>query len=262
MMPRACFTLAVCAAGMLAQAPPWKMVWHDEFSDSRLDPSKWVCMVGSPGANSELEYYTDRPQNLYLEGGMLVIKALQEKYRGSDGVERRFTSARIDTRGMFSQAYGKFEARIRLPRGQGMWPAFWMMGEANTRWPDRGEIDIMENIGREPSTVHGTVHGPGYSGSKGIGAPFMLPAGQRFSDDFHVFAAEWEPKEIRWYVDGKRFQSICPADLPAGARWVYDHPFFLLLNLAVGGTWPGDPDATTSFPQSMVVDYVRVYQRQ
>jgi beta-glucanase (GH16 family) len=120
----------------------------------------------------------------------------------------------------------------------------------------------MENIGREPSTVHGTIHGPGYSGSKGIGAPFILPPGQRFFDDFHVYAVEWEPNAIRWYVDGTMYQSVGPSDLPAGAKWVYDHPFHLLLNLAVGGNWPGDPDATTLFPQTMVVDYVRVYRRE
>lgn len=239
------------------------MVWHDEFEGDRLDSSKWVPVVGGDGfGNKELEYYTDRPRNLYLEGGVLAIRAIQEHYRGADGVEREFTSARIHTRGKFSQAYGRFEARIKLPYGQGIWPAFWMMGEGTAKWPDRGEIDIMENIGREPSTVHGTIHGPGYSGSKGIGAPFVLPPGQRFSDDFHVYAVEWEPNAIRWYVDGTMYQSVGPSDLPAGAKWVYDHPFHLLLNLAVGGNWPGDPDATTLFPQTMVVDYVRVYRRE
>ena len=263
MIPRACFALVICAAGGFAQTTAWKMVWHDEFDGSRLDSSKWVYVVGGDGfGNKELEYYTGRPQNLYLESGMLAIRAVQEDYRGADGVERGFTSARIHTLGKFSQAYGKFEARIKVPYGQGVWPAFWMMGEGAARWPDRGEIDIMENIGREPSTVHGTIHGPGYSGSKGIGAPFVLPPGQRFSDDFHIYAVEWEPNAIRWYVDGKQYQSVSPANLPAGTKWVYDHPFYLLLNLAVGGNWPGDPDATTSFPQMMVVDYVRVYQRE
>ena len=120
----------------------------------------------------------------------------------------------------------------------------------------------MENIGREPSTVHGTIHGPGYSGGHGIGAPFALPAGERFSDDFHVYAVEWEPNAIRWYVDGKQYHQVTPASLPAGTKWVYDHPFYILLNLAVGGQWPGNPDATSTYPQTMLVDYVRVYQRQ
>jgi beta-glucanase (GH16 family) len=126
-------------------------------------------------------------------------------------------------------------------------------------WPNCGEIDIMENIGREPSTVHGTIHGPGYSGANGIGAADNLPVGA-FSDDFHVFAIEWEPTAIRWYVDGSLYQTRTPTDLPTGAAWVFDHPFFMLLNVAVGGYWPGNPDATTVFPQRMYVDYVRVYR--
>jgi beta-glucanase (GH16 family) len=119
----------------------------------------------------------------------------------------------------------------------------------------------MENIGREPAIVHGTIHGPGYSGAGGLGAPDSLPGGQRFADDFHVFAVEWEPAAIRWYVDGTLYETRTPTDLPAGTRWVYDHPFFLILNVAVGGGWPGPPDATTVFPQRMLVDYVRVYRR-
>ena len=238
------------------------MIWHDEFEGSRLDSSKWVYVVGGDGfGNKELEYYTDRPQNLYLESGMLVIKAIQEDYRGADGVERGFTSARIHTRGKLSQAYGKFEARIKLPYGQGIWPAFWMMGEGAARWPDRGEIDIMENIGKEPALVHGTIHGPGYSGAAGVGSPYALPADQRFADDFHVFAVEWEPNAIRFYVDEHLYATHTPSDLPKGKKWVYDHPFFLLLNVAVGGGWPGNPDATSVFPQTMLVDYVRVYER-
>jgi beta-glucanase (GH16 family) len=127
-------------------------------------------------------------------------------------------------------------------------------------WPKCGEIDIMENIGKEPAMVHGTIHGPGYSGDKGIGGPFELPAGQRFADDFHVFAVEWEPKAIRFYVDDHLYTTRTPADLPHGAKWVYKHPFFILLNVAVGGGWPGNPDSSTIFPQTLVVDYVRVYR--
>jgi beta-glucanase (GH16 family) len=134
-----------------------------------------------------------------------------------------------------------------------------MLGEG--KWPDAGEIDIMENIGKEPGTVHGTIHGPGYSGGKGIGKPFSLPAGRKFADGFHVYAVEWEPGEIRWYVDEDLYETVTPASLPAGTHWAFDHPFYLLLNVAVGGNWPGDPDSTTPFPQTMYVDYVRVYQR-
>ena len=174
----------------------------------------------------------------------------------------RYTSARLKTQGRFAQAYGRFAARIRIPRGQGLWPAFWMLGDniASVGWPGSGEIDVMENIGREPRVVHGTMHGPGYSGANGIGGPDTLPQGA-FADTFHVYAVEWSPGEIRWMVDDTTYFRTTPGSLPPGTRWVYDHPFFLLLNVAVGGGWPGDPDTTTTFPQQMVVDWVRVYRR-
>ena len=218
---------------------------------------------GGGWGNNELEYYTSRLQNASQQDGNLVIKVLEEKYTGSDGVTRNYTSARLKTQGKFSQTYGRFEARIKIPRGQGIWPAFWMLGDDIDKpgWPDCGEIDIMENIGKEPALVHGTIHGPGYSGANGIGSPYALPSGQSFADDFHIFAVEWEPNAIRFYVDDHLYATRTPADLPKGAKWVYDHPFFLLLNVAVGGGWPGNPDASTVFPQTMLVDYVRVYAR-
>ena len=181
--------------------------------------------------------------------------------RGADGVPRNYTSARLKTLGTFAQTYGRFEARIRIPRGQGIWPAFWMLGENvdTAGWPACGEIDIMENIGREPNIVHGTLHGPGYSGGQGPTASFTGPTA--FADDFHVFAIEWEPATIRWYVDGNLYSTRNASDLPGGARWVFDHGFFILLNVAVGGDWPGNPDDTTALPQEMVVDWLRVYKR-
>jgi len=245
----------------------WELVWSDEFSGPNgapPDPAKWVIETGGGGwGNNELEYYTDRPKNVYQQDGNLVITALQDKYQGADGVARDYTSARLKTQGKFSQTLGRFEARIKIPRGQGIWPAFWMLGAdiGDAGWPKCGEIDIMENIGKEPGLVHGTIHGPGYSGEHGIGAPFNLPAGQNFADDFHVFAVEWDLNEIHFYVDDHLYATRTPADLPAGAKWVYDHPFFLLLNVAVGGGWPGNPDTSISFPQAMLVDYVRVYRR-
>ena len=255
-----------------AQAPQsatsiWKMVWSDEFNGpdgSPVDSSKWVSETGGGGwGNHELEYYTNRLENASQQDGNLVVKVLQEKYTGGDGVIRNYTSARLKTQGKFSQAYGRFEARIKIPRGQGIWPAFWMLGDDIDKpgWPDCGEIDIMENIGKEPGLVHGTIHGPGYSGANSIGAPYDLPGDQRFADDFHVFAVEWEPDVIRFYVDDHLYETRTPAGLPKGTKWVYDHPFFVLLNVAVGGGWPGNPDATTVFPQTMLVDYVRVYAR-
>ena len=162
-----------------------------------------------------------------------------------------------------SYGYGRFEARIKIPRGQGLWPAFWILGNDidTAGWPKCGEVDIMANIGKEPGINHGSMHGPGYSGANGLTAELTLPGGAAFADAFHIFSLEWEPSVARFYVDGTLYETRTPADIPAGTTWVYDHPFFLLLNVAVGGSWPGDPDATTMFPQTMLVDYVRVYTK-
>lgn len=250
-----------------ASHPGWTLTWSDEFNQpdgSPPDPAKWKIETGGNGwGNDELEYYTARPQNLHVKNGNLEMIALKEAYTGADGVTRNYTSARLDTLGEFDQAYGRFEARIRIPYGQGVWPAFWMLGNdiKKVNWPTCGEIDVMENIGREPAIVHGTIHGPGYSGGKGIGTPYSLTSG-RFADDYHVFAAEWEPSQIRFYVDEHLYATRTPADLPPGTKWVYDHPFFVILDLAIGGGWPGSPDETTVFPQTMLVDYVRVYKKK
>lgn len=259
-------------AGSVRGQKAWRLVWSDEFNGAKgstIDPAKWDAQTGGSGwGNRELEYYTDSKKNAYLDGrGSLVLKAIKETLPPEFNCwygPCQYTSARLFTKKKFTQAYGRFEARIKLPFGQGIWPAFWLLGDNidTTGWPACGEIDIMENIGREPSTVHGTLHGPGYSGEFGVGAAHTLPHSVRFADAFHTFAIEWEPNVIRWYVDGKLYQTRTPADLPAGAKkWVYDHPFFIILNLAVGGAWPGNPDATTTFPQKMLVDYVRVYRR-
>ncbi len=172
---------------------------------------------------------------------------------------KSYTSARMITRDRFTQAYGRFEARIKVPYGQGIWPAFWMLGDNFFRkgWPNSGEIDIMEHIGRDPMIVYATVHGPGYAGGDGVGGSYSM--GQPLSDDFHVYAIEWEPEEIRWYIDDINYFTLTPDDVPC--EFVYDHPFFMLLNVAVGGYWPGYPDDMTVFPQQMLVDYVRVYEK-
>jgi len=247
----------------------WVLVWSDEFNQqdgAAPDSTKWSFAegVGNNGwGNNELECYTKRPNNAVIQNGNLVIMARRETYADSSGVTRNFTSARLRTQESFSQAYGRFEARIKIPAGAGLWPAFWMLGNniKSVGWPSCGEIDIMENIGKESSIVHGTIHGPGYSAAKSISAPYTLNGERRLADDYHLFAVEWEPNAIRFYVDNDLYATRTPADLPSGTNWVYDHPFFILLNLAVGGNWPGPPDATTSFPASMLVDYVRVYQR-
>jgi beta-glucanase (GH16 family) len=263
---------AQCGGQSSVPVPPtqWTLTWSDEFDGPRgsmPDPSKWVpeTGVGNNGwGNNELEYYTARPQNVHVQDGNLVVTAIKETYTGTDGLTRNYTSARLKTAGLFTQTYGRFEARIKIPYGQGMWPAFWMLGNdiGSNGWPMCGEIDIMENVGSEPSTVHGSMHGPGYSGGNPLTAALTLPAGQRFADDFHLFAVEWETNVVRFYVDGNLYETRIPSDLPAGTRWVFDHPFFILLNVAVGGNWPGDPDPTTVFPQTMLVDYVRVYARK
>jgi len=206
----ACLFSSVAGGAQASPSSPkdgkWRLSWSDEFSSpngSGVDPSKWVVEVGGKGwGNEELEYYTSRRENAHIQDGNLVIEARRENYTGTDG-SRNYTSARMKTAGKFSQTYGRFEARIKIPSGQGMWPAFWMLGDDidKTGWPAWGEIDIMENIGKEPSTIHGSIHGPGYTGGDGIEAAFKLPAARRFADDFHVFAVEWEPSAIRFYVD-------------------------------------------------------------
>ncbi len=266
-------------------------MWSDEFNGpdgSAPDAQKWTYDIGVDGdgwGNKELEYYTNLRRNVVVQGGNLVITALKEKYTGpsirpegqdenqSAGsatagqgtVTRDYTSARLKSQSLFSQTYGRFEARIKIPYGQGMWPAFWMLGDDIDKvgWPRCGEIDIMENIGKEPSKVHGSIHGSGPSGSStdDMTAVYRLPAGENFSDAFHIFAVEWEPKVIRFYADGNLYETVTPSGLPKRTGWVFDHPFFLLLNLAVGGDWPGSPDGSTHFPQQMLVDYVRVYAR-
>ncbi len=239
----------------------WTLVWSDEFAQadgSAPDPAKWVYDLGATGwGNNELQYYTSRTNNARIENGQLVIEARKESHQGSD-----YTSARLKTQGKASWTYGRIEARIKLPRGQGIWPAFWMLGTniPTAPWPKCGEIDIMENIGKEPGIVHGTVHGPGYAGgAQGMGGSYSLPGGGVFADDFHVYAVEWTTNQIKWFVDGSQYFSVTSASLPSGGKWVFTQPQFILLNLAVGGNWPGYPDGTTVLPQRMTVDYVRVY---
>ncbi|MGW6279527.1 ricin-type beta-trefoil lectin domain protein [Kribbella sp. NPDC055071] len=236
-------------------------VWEDTFdgpAGQAPNPAKWRYDIGGSGwGNDEREYYTNSTRNSALDGqGNLVITARQENagYQCHYG-PCQYTSARLLTAQTFTQTYGSFEARIKIPGTQGVWPAFWMLGGGN--WPNDGEIDIMENIGREPNTVHGTIHGPGYSGANGIGAAYNSPNGQPFRNDFHTYRVDWAPDSITWFVDGVQYQRRTPADLN-GNTWVYNHPFFMILNVAVGGYWPGYPDGSTVMPQTMTVDYVRV----
>jgi beta-glucanase (GH16 family) len=261
-----------------AQLDPkeWKLAWSDEFNQpagSLPDPGVWKPEIGdgflnglAGWGNGELEYYTGNPENVSTDGqGNLAITARKleagSTLRCADG-PCQYTSARLITWGRQEAEHGRIEARLKLPQGQGLWPAFWMLGSnlAQAGWPQSGEIDIVENIGREPKTAHGTLHGPGYSGGNGLGSGHDLPV--NLADDFHVYAIEWTPERIRWFVDDVNFFSASPADLPSGKPWVYNQPFFVILNVAVGGAWPGNPDDSTRFPQTMLVDYVRMYGAQ
>lgn len=240
--------------------------WQDEFDQpagAAPDPARWVHDLGASGwGNAELQDYTAARENSFVtedpdatNGKALVIRAVRTAAGG-------YTSARLKTQGRYGARFGRIEARMKLPRGQGIWPAFWMLGEpfATAGWPECGEIDIVEVLGHEPHKLYGTLHGPGYSASAGVTGHITLPPGPSLSDRYHVYAVDWEPGRITWLLDGKPYHTVTPADLPPGGRWVFDDaPFFLILNLAVGGRWPGYPDATTTFPQELRVDYVRVY---
>ncbi|MFD8804713.1 lectin [Streptomyces sp. NPDC059597] len=254
--------VAPAHAGTAAPTAAAVTTFSDTFdgpAGSAVNSSKWTQETGDNVNNHERQYYTSGTNNAALDGqGHLVITAKKENPAGYQCWYGtcQYTSARLNTSGRFNAQYGHVEARMKIPRGQGMWPAFWMLGTP-VNWPDSGEIDVMENVGFEPSTVHGTIHGPGYSGSGGIGAGYSLPNGQAFADAFHTFAVDWAPDSITWSVDGNVYQRRTPADL-GGRTWVFNKPFFLILNLAVGGYWPGDPDGSTQFPAQLVVDSVSV----
>jgi len=236
-----------------------ELTFVDEFegqTGESIDTTVWNYDVGTGWGNNQLEYDTDRTTNIYLDGsGNLAITAREESYLGSD-----YTSGRITTRDNFEQAYGRFEARIKLPVGTGIWPAFWMLGDnfPEIGWPACGEIDIMEFRGQEPGVLLGAVHGPGYSGGSAISRRLELE-GVKLNEDFHIFAIDWEPERIRWMLDGEVYHTVTPGDLPSGSQWVFDHPFYIILNVAVGGSFVGPPDASTEFPQTMLVDWVRVF---
>ncbi|MFN8375385.1 MAG: glycoside hydrolase family 16 protein [Anaerolineae bacterium] len=233
----------------------YSLVWHDEFEGDTIDEDNWTYDLGAGGwGNGEAEYYTDRPENARVEDGMLVIEARQERYE-----ESYYTSARLKTQGLQEFQYGRVEARLRVPAGRGLWPAFWMLGSnfQQVGWPDCGEIDIMEYIGREPDLILGTMHGPGYSGALGLST--WNRQEYDIADDFHTFAIEWDEDQITWFYDDVAYSTYTRSDV--GEReWVFDQPFFIILNLALGGQLSGPIGLDTVFPAQYLVDYVRVFQ--
>jgi len=257
--------------GKIPEPEGWRLVWNDEFDAPSIDAEKWNFEIGTGRngwGNNELQYYTDRPVNAFIEDGKLIIQALKESYEGSE-----YTSSRMNTRGKGDWKYGRFDIRAKMPFGRGIWPAIWMMPTESVYggWAASGEIDIMEYLGHETNKVHGTLHyGGGWPHNVHTGSPFTLPSGS-FAADFYTFTLEWEPGEMRWYVDGVQFAGQTSdtwyttnplGDLSETGDAPFDQNFHLILNVAVGGNWPGSPDALTTFPQRMEVDYVRVFEKK
>jgi beta-glucanase (GH16 family) len=262
----------------------FNLVMADEFDiDGTPNPTKWSFDIGrgplnDGWGNNELQFY--KSENAVVQNGYLIITAQSESFGGVN-----YTSARLKSRNKFEQKYGRFEARIKLPQGKGMFPAFWLLGEnyceaaakdvnnnvfcdsslpnyeaGNVLWPQCGEIDIMEYLGNKPTEVFGTIHGPGFSGGNSISKKYSL-TNDRFDNGFHIFGIEWTEHHINWYVDNVLYNQITREKVEEkGGQWVFDNSFFMLLNLAVGGNLPGSPDTNTTYPQRMIVDYVRVYQ--
>lgn len=260
------FSLPVCVLLVLfsfcnRSAPDrkYQLVWQDEFDGTQIDASSWTFETGGgEWGNNELEYYTDRPENASVSNGNLVITALKEDYS-----DYGYTSARMVTKGKRSFLYGRVDIRAKLPRGQGIWPALWMLGQNidEVDWPKCGEIDIMELLGHAPDTVYGTLHwGSRENELRSKGSLFALQNGS-FSDDFHVFSLLWEEDFMQILVDDDPYFSIKKQEFAAN-EYPFDKPQYFLFNIAVGGDWPGPPDASTVFPQQMLVDYIRVFQKK
>ncbi|VTT99837.1 glycoside hydrolase : Glycoside hydrolase family 16 OS=Planctomyces limnophilus (strain ATCC 43296 / DSM 3776 / IFAM 1008 / 290) GN=Plim_1398 PE=4 SV=1: Glyco_hydro_16 [Gemmataceae bacterium] len=276
-----------------APAPEgWKLTWADEFDGKGIDPAKWDFDIGNGffnydanqwiagWGNEELQYYTREPENAFVKEGVLHIRAVKESLHGCGYTSARLRSKKRDGTALLSQTYGRFEFRAKLPTGRGVWPALWMLpqDEKYGPWPASGEIDVMEARGQEPTKVLGTLHhGARWPANTHTGREFVFPEGSTFAD-FHVYAVEWEPGEIRWLVDGKAYASQSfwwSSSKTDGTKGVnpkaegdlnpwpapFDQPFYLIMNVAVGGKFLGKPDKATVFPAEMLVDYVRVYEK-
>jgi beta-glucanase (GH16 family) len=263
--------------------PEWKLVWSDEFDGKEIDKAKWDFDTGTGSSgwgNDELEFYTSDKKNAFTQDGSLHIRAIKESHEGCAYTSARLKTEKRDGSSLFKKTYGKFEFRAKLPLGKGIWPALWMLpaDEEYGGWASSGEIDVMEARGQEPNKVLGTLHfGSGWPANTYVSKELVLPRGGTIAD-FHVYTIEWEPSEMRWYVDerlyatqsfwwssskrsgGKGVKPMREADLN---RWPapFDKPFHIVMNVAVGGKFLGNPDQTTVFPVEMVVDYVRVYDK-
>lgn len=251
--------------GLGGEFAAYSLVWSDEFdgaAGSPPDPRFWRPETGGHGwGNQELQYYTDAAGNAALDGAghlAIVVRQADPRADGQRYGGRGYTSARLISKDRVSFRYGLVEARIKIPCARGVWPAFWMLGQDFDRvgWPGCGEIDVMEYFGTGRPVVQGAVHGPGYSGGLGIAASRRM--GSVLEKDFCVYSVSWEPGRIRWYVDGRLYHCVTPAGL-RGKPWVFDHDFFLLVNAAVGGTASQSPGRWTRFPQTMLIDYIRLY---
>jgi beta-glucanase (GH16 family) len=292
----AAFVAFACATPESSpQAPAadgWKLTWSDEFDGKEIDRTKWDFDLGngffnydsntwiSGWGNNELQYYTREPENAWVADGLLHIKAIKESYNGCGYTSAKLKTRKRDGSPLFNQTYGKFEFRAKLPTGQGVWPALWMLpqDEKYGGWAASGEIDVMEARGKEPGKVLGTLHyGASWPGNVNTGKDYVFPAGTSIAD-FHVYSLEWEPGEMRWAVDGKVYSTqsfwwsssktsgdkgVKPAKEADLNAWPapFDRPFYIIVNLAVGGGFVGKPDKTTRFPVEMLVDYVRAYEK-
>jgi beta-glucanase (GH16 family) len=272
LLPATLLAVSISSATAVAEENPsesrgWNLVWKDEFEGEKLAPKRWNVLLREHSKHNELQYYV--PDDVYLENECLRLRS-----RVRDFGSQRYTSGRVDTSGKFAPVYGRFEIRAKLPAGQGLWPAHWLYPQ-NRDWamerlmaqavkdgderlipeerPWYSEIDVMEFLGHEPTVIYGTLHYHAFNGEKKSSSG-TLKGDVDYTKDFHIYALEWEPNELRWYVDGKLIHST--------TEGVPHTPHYLILNTAVGGAWPGNPDETTQFPQYHDIDYVRVYQRE
>jgi hypothetical protein len=238
--------------------PGYSLTWSDEFDGNSVNSNNWTFEQGNNNGwgNAELEYYTNRTKNAFVSQGNLVIEARKETYQNND-----YTSARMITKNQKIFTYGRVDIRAKLPKGKGVWPALWMLGNNidAVSWPACGEIDILELLGQEPNKMYGTLHwGANYTVHQSKGSSYVLSTGS-FDEQFHVYSMDWKQDTIKLYVDDMQYLTVTKADL-AGSEYPFNKDFFFIFNIAVGGNWPGSPDSNTSFPQRMVVDYVRVFQ--